>query len=46
LPELQGADASETVFVRLKLLATLGDREAFIWPDESETAMYLDVWTT
>lgn len=37
-PELQGADSTDTVFVRLKLLAKLGYKEAFIWPDEKDLA--------
>jgi hypothetical protein len=41
-PELQGADASDTVFVRLKLLAKLGYKEAFIWPDEVDGPGHTD----
>jgi hypothetical protein len=36
-PELQGADATDSVFVRLKLLAKLGYKEVFLWPDEKDS---------
>ncbi len=35
-PELSGADATDTVFVRLKHLAKLGYKEVFLWPDEKD----------